>query len=94
LGERGRPVELASSALTWRTNCSPEAAGLRLLDNLTEQVHGPCGRMPDHLSPYAELIAGDVRDADAVTRSLGGVDSVVNLAARVGVGQSMYELGQ
>jgi dTDP-L-rhamnose 4-epimerase len=70
------------------------AAGyrVRILDNLTEQVHGPDGQMPDYLSPYAELLAGDVRDADAVKRSLGGVDSVVHLAARVGVGQSMYEL--
>jgi dTDP-L-rhamnose 4-epimerase len=70
------------------------AAGyrVRILDNLTEQVHGPCIRMPDYLSPQIDLIEADVRDADAVKRSLGGVDSVVHLAARVGVGQSMYEL--
>ncbi|HZU51888.1 MAG TPA: NAD-dependent epimerase/dehydratase family protein, partial [Sphingomicrobium sp.] len=38
----------------------------------------------------AELIVGDVRNKDVVARSLKGVDSVVHLAAEVGVGQSMY----
>src|SRR4051794_41628684 len=37
-------------------------------------------------------MTGDVRDADAVRRALDGVDCVVHLAARVGVGQSMYEI--
>jgi dTDP-L-rhamnose 4-epimerase len=72
------------------------AAGhrVRILDNLTEQVHGSDGQGPDYLAPEADLIAGDVRDADAVRHSLDGVDRVVHLAARVGVGQSMYELDQ
>ena len=38
------------------------------------------------------LFRSDVRDAEAVRRALKGVDAVVHLAARVGVGQSMYEL--
>src|SRR4051794_33070617 len=33
-----------------------------------------------------------MRDADAVARALDGIDTVVHLAARVGVGQSMYEI--
>ena len=52
------------------------------------------GARPDYLSPEVELVVGDVRDAEAVGRALDGVDAVVHLAARVGVGQSMYELAE
>jgi len=64
---------------------------VRALDNLTPQVHGNRER-PDYLADDVELQIGDVRDADAVRRALVGVDAVVHLAARVGVGQSMYEI--
>ena len=64
---------------------------VRAFDNLTPQVHGGVQR-PDYLAPDVELVVGDVRDADAVRRALDGIDSVVHLAARVGVGQSMYEI--
>ena len=62
------------------------------VDNLSPQVHGAERRRPDYLSDDVELIIGDVRDAKAVKRSLGGVDAVYHLAASVGVGQSMYEI--
>jgi dTDP-L-rhamnose 4-epimerase len=64
---------------------------VRALDRLVGQVHGDV-RRPAHLDDDVELIAGDVRNAEVVRDALEGVDSVVHLAARVGVGQSMYEL--
>ncbi|WP_188055740.1 NAD-dependent epimerase/dehydratase family protein [Sphingosinithalassobacter sp. CS137] len=64
---------------------------VRVLDSLIPQVHGDVER-PPLLPQGAELIRGDVRDGDAVARALKGIDSVVHLAAEVGVGQSMYEV--
>ena len=66
---------------------------VRVLDTLTPQVHGDGGR-PEYLAADVELHVGDVRDPDAVRRALDGVDAVVHLAARVGVGQSMYEIAR
>src|SRR5690348_8768689 len=64
---------------------------VRILDNLTPQVHGSDCRRPHYLDASAELMIGDVRDRQAVERALRNVDAVVHLAASVGVGQSMYD---
>jgi dTDP-L-rhamnose 4-epimerase len=65
---------------------------VRVLDNLTPQVHGQGNGRPDYLDDEAELIIGDVRDPAAVGQALRGVDAVIHLAADVGVGQSMYNI--
>jgi dTDP-L-rhamnose 4-epimerase len=67
---------------------------VRALDSLLSQVHGPDGRRPAYLNADVELLEGDVRDPDTVRRALEAVDVVYHLAARVGVGQSMYEIAE
>jgi dTDP-L-rhamnose 4-epimerase len=64
---------------------------VRALDNLDEQVH-PARQRPDYLDPAVDLHVGDVRDPQAVACAIEGVDAVIHLAAKVGVGQSMYEV--
>jgi dTDP-L-rhamnose 4-epimerase len=64
---------------------------VRVLDSLIPQVHGDVDGSK-LLSGEAELIHADVRDGEAVAKALTGVDSVIHLAAEVGVGQSMYEV--
>ena len=65
---------------------------VRVLDNLSAQVHGPQQRRPSYLIPDVELVAGDIRNPEAVRKALEGVEAVYHLVAIVGVGQSMYEL--
>lgn len=66
--------------------------GVRILDALEPQVHGTERQPPDYLDERVELHVGDVRNREAVIDALRGVDAVFHLAARVGVGQSMYEV--
>ncbi|MFO7963013.1 MAG: SDR family NAD(P)-dependent oxidoreductase [Desulfobacterales bacterium] len=64
---------------------------VRVIDCLSEQVHGKRQTAPDYLNPEAEFIYGDIRDAELLEQALKGVDAVFHLAAAVGVGQSMYQ---
>jgi dTDP-L-rhamnose 4-epimerase len=66
---------------------------VRVLDSLVEQVHEG-GSRPEYLHADVDFHHGDVRDRAAVDRALEGADAVVHFAARVGVGQSMYEIAE
>lgn len=65
---------------------------VRVLDDLSVQVHGDGQARPEYLAEEVELVRGDVRDPEAVRKALRGVDAVFHLAAAVGVGQSMYQI--
>src|SRR3954447_10105194 len=65
---------------------------VRVLDNLSPQVHGPERQRPGYLNSEAHLLVGDVTDTAAVDRALRDVDMVLHLASAVGVGQSMYDI--
>lgn len=69
---------------------------VRLLDNLSPQVHGGRGleALPIALRRDCEFRRGDVTSPSALDRALAGVDAVVHLAAAVGVGQSMYRIAE
>lgn len=66
---------------------------VRALDVLDPQVH-PDQQRPQYLDDDIELALGDIRDPDTVRRAVDGVDHVVHFAAKVGVGQSMYEIAE
>lgn len=64
-----------------------------VLDNLDPQVHGSDADGHTVRAHGVRFILGDVTDARAVNEALSGCDAVIHLAAAVGVGQSMYEVG-
>lgn len=66
--------------------------GVRVFDALVDQVHAGDG--PKYVPADAQFVHGDVRDRDALAGALADVDTVVHLAAEVGVGQSMYEISR
>lgn len=68
-----------------------EGYAVRVLDRLDPQVHQD-GQRPEYLDDAVELIQGDVTDLATVMKALEGVDYVYHFAAKVGVGQSMYQI--
>src|SRR5579872_1309315 len=67
---------------------------VRVLDNLSPQVHGAERKRPGYLDPEVQLMLGDVRDPETVRRALKGIDAVYHFVAMVGVGQSMYQIAE
>ncbi|BBL69159.1 NAD-dependent epimerase/dehydratase family protein [Methanoculleus chikugoensis] len=65
---------------------------VRILDNLMPQVHGSERRRPEHLDRRAEVLVGDIRDAQQLKEALDGVDAVIHLAAVLGERSSMYQI--
>ncbi len=64
---------------------------VRLYDAMIAQVHGDgAAAAPEGV----ETLRGDMRDGDRLRHALDGCDEVIHLAAEVGVGQSMYEIGR
>src|SRR3989344_4286034 len=66
-----------------------EGHEVTILDKFEEQVHQ--GKTPDYINPKANLIKGDLGNIKVIENALKGVDSILHLAALVGVGQSMYK---
>lgn len=68
---------------------------LRVLDNLSPQIHGPDRTVPSWLAEKGvEFVRASVTDREALERALQGVDVVAHLAAETGTGQSMYEVAR
>jgi len=65
---------------------------VRALDDLVPQVHGPDRPRPAYLDTEVELIVGDIRSPEVLSRALRQIDAVIHLVALVGVGQSMYQI--
>lgn len=65
---------------------------VRILDCLDPQVHGPQADIPGYLPQSIEFMFGDLRFMTDCLSALDGIEAVLHLAARTGVGQSMYDI--
>lgn len=65
---------------------------VRILDNLSPQIHGENASLPKKILRKVDFIKGDVRNTEDWIKALDGMDAVIHLAAETGTGQSMYEI--
>jgi dTDP-L-rhamnose 4-epimerase len=63
-----------------------------VLDCLDEQVHGKLDNPPDYLNKNLKFIKGSVNDYEKFEDLVIENDVIFHLAAKVGVGQSMYQI--
>jgi len=61
-------------------------------DNLDSQVHGKITQPPKYLSTNIKFIKDDIRNRNSLLSAIKNTEIVINLAAMVGVGQSMYQI--
>lgn len=76
-------------------NLLKEGHNVRVLDNLSPQIHGKNGIESSlflTLNEGIDFIKGDILDRECVRKSLESVNIVYHLAAETGTGQSMYEI--
>jgi dTDP-L-rhamnose 4-epimerase len=66
---------------------------VRVLDILDPQIHGPGADFDAGLREIADCQRGDVLDPEDCQKALDGIGCVFHFAARTGVGQSMYDMG-
>lgn len=65
---------------------------VRILDNLSPQIHGMDAHFSDELLNIADCIKGSVTSKNDWLKALDGIDAIIHLAAETGTGQSMYEI--
>jgi dTDP-L-rhamnose 4-epimerase len=65
---------------------------VRILDSLDPQIHGAEPKFSAALQELAECRLGSVLSLSDCMEALDGIDAVYHMAARTGVGQSMYEI--
>jgi dTDP-L-rhamnose 4-epimerase len=67
---------------------------ITIYDILSKQVHGQIEKPPDYLNYQARFVKGSVIDYKVFEELVKENEVVIHLAARVGVGQSMYQISE
>ncbi|MFC1738966.1 SDR family NAD(P)-dependent oxidoreductase [Planctomycetota bacterium] len=67
---------------------------VRVLDNLSKQIHPDPEESLSRLNPSVKFMCGDVRNRSQLMAALENIEFVYHFAAETGVGQSMYEIAR
>ena len=65
---------------------------VRILDNLSPQIHGEQTDIEAKIPSGVEFQFGDVRNKEELRKAMADQNIIVHLAAETGTGQSMYEV--